>query len=164
MCNLNALQQNIAGITKDGYDIAIFLADTMRGETPGVKVCHRMEAAKHLIKYGFTDTDCNNIPALPQGEGSVEGAKAPSPSTGEGWDGGEDSPPSMSAPVTHIDILNYEIAHLVRHESADGHTIVNCERRRHNIPRRRLDSLNVVSLCSINVRVSGQHKCPQLGS
>ena len=56
MCNLNALQQNIAGITKDGYDIAIFLADTMRGETPGVKVCHRMEAAKHLIRYGFTDT------------------------------------------------------------------------------------------------------------
>ena len=58
MCNLTALQQNIAGITKDGYDIAIFLADTMRGETPGVKVCHRMEAAKHLIRYGFTDTDC----------------------------------------------------------------------------------------------------------
>ena len=125
MCNLTALQQNIAGITKDGYDIALFLADTMRGETPGVKVCHRMEAAKHLIKYGFTDTDCNNIPALPQGEGSAEGTKAPSPSTGEGWDGGEDSPPSMSVPVTHLDILNYEIAHLVRHESADGHTIVN---------------------------------------
>ena len=58
MCNQTALQQNIAGITKDGYDIALFLADTMRGETPGVKVCHRMDAAKHLIKYGFTDTDC----------------------------------------------------------------------------------------------------------
>ena len=125
MCNQTALQQNIAGITKDGYDIAIFLADTMRGETPGVKVCHRMEAAKHLIKYGFTDTDCNNIPTLPQGEGRGEGTKAPSPSTGEGWDGGEDSPPSMSAPVTHLDILHYQIAHLVRHETADGHTIVN---------------------------------------
>ena len=124
MCNLNALQQNIAGITKDGYDIAIFLADTMRGETPGVKVCHRMEAAKHLIRYGFTDTDCNNIPTLPEGVGSAEGAKAPSPSTGEGWDGGEDSPPSMSAPVTHLDILNYQIAHLIRHETAEGHTVV----------------------------------------
>ena len=125
MCNQTALQQNIAGITKDGYDIALFLADTMRGETPGVKVCHRMEAAKHLIRYGFTDTDCNNIPTLPQGEGKGEGTKAPSPSTGEGWDGGEDSSPSMSVPVTYLDILNYEIAHLVRHESADGHTIVN---------------------------------------
>ena len=125
MCNQNALQQNIAGITKDGYDIALFLANTMRGETPGVKVCHRMEAAKHLIRYGFTDTDCNNIPTLPQGEGRGEGTKAPSPSTGEGWDGGEDSPPSMSAPVTHLDILNYQIAHLIRHETAEGHTVVN---------------------------------------
>ena len=31
----------------------------------------------------------------------------------------------MSAPVTHLDILNYEIAHLIRHETAEGHTIVN---------------------------------------
>ena len=84
-----------------------------------------MEATKHLIKYGFPDTECNNIPTLPQGEGRGDGTKAPSPSMGEGWDGREDSPPSMSAPVTHLDILNYEIAHLVRHESADGHTIVN---------------------------------------
>ena len=114
MCNQTALQQNIAGITKDGYDIAIFLADTMRGETPGVKVCHRMEAAKHLIRYGFTDTDCNNIPTLPQGEGRGEGDEKPA-----------SSPPSMSAPVTHLDIINYQIAHLIRHETADGHTVVN---------------------------------------
>ena len=113
MCNETALQQNIAGITKDGYDIAIFLADTMRGETPGVKVCHRMEAAKHLIRYGFTDADCNNIPAIPQGEGRGEGdEKSPSPL------------PSMSVPVTHLDILNYQIAHLIRHETAEGHTLV----------------------------------------
>ena len=114
MCNQTTLQQNIAGITKDGFDIAIFLADTMRGETPGVKVCHRMEAAKHLIRYGFTDTDCNNIPTLPQREGKGEGdEKSPS------------SPPSMSVPVTHLDILNYQIAHLIRHETAEGHTLVN---------------------------------------
>ena len=71
MCNQTALQQNIAGITKDGYDIAIFLADTMRGETPGVKVCHRMEAAKHLIKYGFTGTRMqpNKVRLSPKGEG-----------------------------------------------------------------------------------------------
>ena len=31
----------------------------------------------------------------------------------------------MQSPVTHLDILNYEIAHLIRHETADGHTIVN---------------------------------------
>ena len=55
---------------------------------------------------------------------------------GEGWDGGEvsvrnepvelpTSSPSVSAPVTHLDILNYQIAHLIRHETAEGHTIVN---------------------------------------
>ena len=31
----------------------------------------------------------------------------------------------MSAPVTHLDILNYEIAHLIRHGTAEGHTLVN---------------------------------------
>ena len=123
MCKLTELQQSIYSITKDGYDIAAFLADTMRGETPGVKVCHRMEAAKHLIRYGFPDTDCNNIPTLPQGEGRGEGTKAPSPSTGEGWDGGEISSAS-SAPITHLDIINYQIAHLIRHETAEGHTVV----------------------------------------
>ena len=127
MCNLTALQQNIAGITKGGYDIAIFLADTMRGETPGVKVCHRMEAAKHLIRYGFTDTEpTEKSPLSPRERARVrETENTPSPSMSEGSDGGEDSPPSMSVPVTHLDILNYEIAHLTRHETADGHTIVN---------------------------------------
>ena len=113
MCKLTELQHNIHSITKDGYDIAAFLADTMRGETPGVKVNHRMDAAKQLIKYGFTDINCDNIPPLPQGEGRGEGdEKSPS------------SAPSVSAPVTHLDIINYQIAHLIRHETAEGHTLV----------------------------------------
>ena len=122
MCKLTELQHNIHSITKDGYDIAAFLADTMRGETPGVKVCHRMEAAKHLIRYGFTDTDCET-PTI-RSEAAEGRANTPSPSTGEGWDGGEDSPSANPVQVTHLDILNYEIAHLIRHETADGHTLV----------------------------------------
>ena len=114
MCIPTKLQQNIVSLTKDGHAIAKFLVSTMQGETPGVKVCHRMEATKHLIKYGFPDTDCDNIPSLTHGEGRDEGdEKSPS------------SPPSMSVPVTHLDILNYQIAHLIRHETAEGHTIVN---------------------------------------
>ena len=31
---------------------------------------------------------------------------------------------SLSAPVTHLDIINYQIAHLIRHETAEGHTLV----------------------------------------
>ena len=129
MCIPTKLQQNIVSLTKDGHAIAQFLVNTMQGETPGVKVCHRMEATKHLIKYGFPDAECETTSDRhsragwnPEGQG--EGTNTPSPSTGEGWDGGEDSPSSMSAPVTHLDIVNYEIAHLIRHETAEGHTVV----------------------------------------
>ena len=129
MCKLTELQQKIYSTTKDGYDIAAFLADTMRGETPGVKVCHRMEAAKHLIKYGFPDAECEtNSDRLSRAGGNPErqgeGTNTPSPLTGEVWDGGEDSSSSMSAPVTHLDIINYQIAHLIRHETSEGHTLV----------------------------------------
>ena len=131
MCIPTRLQQNIISFTRDGERIARFLTETMQGETPGVKVNHRLEAAKHLIKYGFPNADCHNNPSLPQDEDT----KAPSPIKGEGWDGGEvsvrnepvelpTSSPSVSAPVTHLDILNYQIAHLIRHETAEGHTLV----------------------------------------
>ena len=30
----------------------------------------------------------------------------------------------MSVSVTHLDIINYQIAHLIRHETAEGHTLV----------------------------------------
>ena len=114
MCKQTELQQNIHSITKDGYDIAAFLADTMRGETPGVKVCHRMEAAKHLIRYGFTDTDCETTSDRHSRENGNPAGQ------------GEGTPPSAKpVQVTHLDILNYQIAHLIRHETAEGHTVVN---------------------------------------
>ena len=129
MCKQTELQQNIHSITKDGYDIAAFLANTMHGKTPGVKVCHRMEAAKHLFRYGFTDADCETTSdrlsragGNPEGQG--KGTKTPSPSMAEGWDGGDESSSSVSVSVTHLDILNYQIAHLIRHETAEGHTVV----------------------------------------
>ena len=130
MCIPTKLQQNIISFTKDGERIARFLTETMQGETPGVKVNHRLEAAKHLIRYGFPNADCETTSdrlsragGNPEGQG--EGTKTPSPSMAEGWDGREDSSPSVSAPVTHLDILNYQIAHLIRHETAEGHTVVN---------------------------------------
>ena len=128
MCKLTKLQHNIHSITKDGYDIAAFLADTMRGETPGVKVCHRMEAAKHLIKYGFPDTDCETTSdrlsragGNPEGQGGDETSVQSPLSPGERARArGEE----IAAPVTHLDILNYQIAHLIRHETAEGQTLV----------------------------------------
>ena len=48
--------------------------------------------------------------------------RVPSPSTGEGWDGGEQDK-NLHHPVTYLGILNYDIAHLIRQETAEGHTI-----------------------------------------
>ena len=122
MCIPTKLQQNIIDRTNEGDTIAAFLVDTMQGQHTDAKFCHRLEAAKHLIKYGFPD-EARHQGQFDLNKSKVENAdkKTPSPSTGEGWDGG-DNPPQ---PVTHLDILNYEIAHLIRHETAEGHTIVN---------------------------------------
>ena len=123
MCIPDTLQQNILTSTKGGEDIAAFLVDTMQGQYTDAKFNHRLEAAKHLIRYGFTDTDCDASTVHPE---SVERrAKAPSPSTGEGWDGGDSPTHPVNPVVSYLDILNYEIAHLTRHETAEGHTIVN---------------------------------------
>ena len=121
MCIPTKLQQNIIDRTREGDSIAAFLVDTMQGQHTDAKFNHRLEAAKHLIKYGFTNAECDT-PTV-HSEPTEGRAKAPSPSTGEGWDGGEISSAS-SAPVTHLDIINYQIAHLIRHETAEGHTVV----------------------------------------
>ena len=129
MCIPTKLQQKIIDRTDEGDTIAAFLVDTMRGKTPGVKVCHRMDAAKQLIKYGFPDTDCettsdrlSSAGGNPEGQGGDETpAQSPlSPGERARVRGKE-----IAKPISHLDILNYEIAHLVRHETAEGHTIVN---------------------------------------
>ena len=129
MCITTKLQQNIIDRTREGDKIAAFLVDTMQGETPGTKVNHRLEAAKHLIKYGFPDAECDTISARlsraggnPEGQGGDETAvQSPlSPRERARVRGQE-----IAKPITHLDILNYQIAHLIRHETAEGHTVVN---------------------------------------
>ena len=100
-----------------------------KAKHPASKSVIEWKQQKHLIKYGFPDAECETTSdrlsragGNPEGQG--ERTNTPSPSIREGWDGGEDSPSSMSAPVTHLDILNYQIAHLIRHETAEGHTLV----------------------------------------
>ncbi len=117
MCIQNTLQQHILDITNDGKEVANFLYATMHGQNPNAKFHHQMEAAKHLTKLALHTT--------------------PSPSTGEGWDGGEnhqtadnaepqdENPvhPVKSAPVTDLDIINYKVARLIREETNDGYFI-----------------------------------------
>ena len=122
MCLPTKLQQNIIDRTREGDTIAAFLVSTMQGETQGVKVNHRLEAAKHLIRYGFPD-DARHQNQFDLNESKVENTSktTPSPSIEKGWDEGD----NPVHPVSYLDILNYQIAHLIRHETADGHTVVN---------------------------------------
>ena len=128
MCIPTKLQQNIISFTKDGEHIARFLVDTMQGQHTDAKFNHRLEAAKHLIKFGFRDTDCettsdrlSRVGGNPEGQGEDETPVQSPLSLGErARVRGEE----IAAPVTHIDIINYEIAHLIRHETAEGHTVV----------------------------------------
>ena len=139
MCITTKLQQKIISFTKDGEHVARFLTETMQGRHTDAKFNHRLEAAKHLIKYGFTDTQCDNAPVRPEPvEELVESPNQSPLSPGERVRvrGNEESPPptsekdplalslSKGKTVSHLDILNYQIAHLIRHETADGHTLV----------------------------------------
>ena len=129
MCIPTKLQQNIISFTKDGEHIARFLVDTMQGQHTDAKFNHRLEAAKHLIKFGFRDTDCettsdrlSRVGGNPEGQGEDETPVQSPLSPGErARVRGEE----IAKPVTHLDIINYEIAHLIRHETAEGHTLVN---------------------------------------
>ena len=139
MCITTKLQQNIIDRTREGDTIAKFLVGTMQGQYTDAKFNHRMDAAKHLIKYGFPDTDCEttsdrfsraggNPVGEEQGgdETPVQSPLSPGervgacPELAEGVRGTE-----IAAPVTYLNILNYQIAHLIRHETAEGHTVVN---------------------------------------
>ena len=73
MCNLNALQQKIFDRTKEGDMIAKFLVDTMQGQHTDAKFNHRMDAAKHLFKYGFTDTQTDTSIRHSREGGNPEG-------------------------------------------------------------------------------------------
>ena len=128
MCKLTELQHNIHSITQDGDAIAKFLVDTMQGQHTDAKFNHRLEAAKHLIKYGFNDTDCETTSdRLSRAGGNPEeqgGDETPVQSPLSPGERARVRGKEIAAPVTHLDIINYQIAHLIRHETAEGHTLV----------------------------------------
>ena len=108
-----SIKGSIKSLTKDGHTVAQFLVKTMEGQTDGVKVHHRLDAAKQLIKYGFSEEDSDFWGLLPTPEELAAKNKNK-----------ETKHDPAARPVTHLDIINYEIAHLIRHETAEGHTVV----------------------------------------
>ena len=147
MCITNALQQKIRKHTENGDLIAQFLADTIRGEYPDAKYHHKLEAAKLLSRYDSPDDSirhsCGSRNPAGQGEGHGEGnsqfwgliptpeelaakkedQQSPLSPRERARVRGEENPYHPENHVTHLDILNYEIAHLIRQETAEGHTI-----------------------------------------
>ena len=79
MCIKTPLQQKIIDRTNDGDQIAAFLVDTMNGQTPGVKVCHRMDAAKQLTKYGFPNEQATILIVIPAQAGIQRSRAATKP-------------------------------------------------------------------------------------
>ena len=133
MCITNALQQKIRKHTDNGDLIAQFLADTIRGEYPDAKFHHKLEAMKYLVRYG-TIGDGHSQDEHSQFWGLIptpeELAESHSRHSCEGRNpegqGGETDNSELTtenSTVTYLDILNYDIAHLIRQETAEGHTI-----------------------------------------
>ena len=133
MCNQNALQRHIAKFTNDGEEIARFLTETLQGKHSDAKYHHKLEAAKLLERYGTTDDDQSHeetsqfwglIPTPEELAASPSrhscGGRSPE---GQGGETDNSELTTENSPVTHLDILNYDIAHLIRQETAEGHTI-----------------------------------------
>ena len=114
MCTQNPLQQHIRRLTNDGELIARFLTDTVQGKTPGAKACHQMDAIKCLVRFGIDDRhesdDAQFWGMLPTPEELA--AKK------------QDEPEQPESEITYLDILNYDLAQLIRSETEEGHTIV----------------------------------------
>ncbi len=124
MCIRNAIQRTIHKHTQNGDLIAQFLVSTMQGETPGAKVCHRLDATKQLIKYGF-----ENPEDAAQNESATHDMLIPTPEelALENPAQNETNPArgKPAEPPNYLDIINYHIARHIRQETADGYTIVN---------------------------------------
>ena len=118
MCIQNALQQHILDITNDGKEIADFFYATMRGATPNAKIHHQFQAAIQLRKLGLPTDDISVRPEPVEGlvEGHIE----------------DDQPTENSELITdnsqlitESDIINYEVAALIREETNDGYFIAD---------------------------------------
>ena len=131
MCIQSKLQQKIAEATNDGETIAYYLADTLQGNAPDIKTCHKMDAAKLLTKYGFPAAASDNV------------VEFPSPSMEEGSDEHEEryeqdehdekSRQPKSEPTLY-DIVTYPVARYIREATDDGATLIDalCDVMRDN--------------------------------
>ena len=149
MCDINTLQQKIADLTDNGEIVIRFLAETVQGKTPAVQPCHRLEATSQLIRLGYPDRHSHRDdnpsltrhsresgnPEARDEESSlssdntarpepVEGPTADRHSRASGNPVAQTADDNPTHSITYLDILNFNLAQLIRSETADGHTIV----------------------------------------
>ena len=131
MCIKSKLQQHIRNLTGDGEVVARFLLDTVQGEHPDAKYHHKLEAAKLLARYGSDQPESEESQfwgLIPTPEELAtakhqEDEQSPLSPRERVRVRGQENPPHPVHPVSYADILNYDIAHLIRQETAEGHTI-----------------------------------------
>ena len=147
MCITTKLQQNIVrphqGNATRHRKAFLFRHNARRNARCQSLPPHGCSKAPHQVRLPATH-DCDNAPVRPEPvEELVESPNRRRESPGERVRArtkppfksplsptSEKDPLALSlkkrlqAPVTHIDILNYQIAHLIRHETAEGHTVV----------------------------------------
>ncbi len=135
MCIQNKLQHKIAILTNDGEDILRFLAQTMRGETPGAKACHRLEASRQLNRLNaLNDHAADNTPSLSMGEGWGGGESPHDPVRPELVEGQDhtdtDEPHTDNSKLTPTlyDIVAYPIARYIRNRTNEGETLIEALR------------------------------------
>ncbi len=122
MCIKSNLQRHIRNLTKDGEVVARFLVDTVQGKHKDAKYHHKLEAAKLLERYGSSEDDGPQFWGLiPTPEELAQ--RQDSQTENSELNTHNSQLNTHNSPVTHLDILNYEIAHLIRQETAEGHTI-----------------------------------------
>ena len=121
------LAGSIKSLTNDGHTIAQFLVNTMEGQTEGVKVHHRLDAAKQLCRYGFSEDDSQfwGLVPTPEELAASRHSRVQNPPLFQGEGCAEGKYPTYPVhPVSYLDILNYDIARQIRDETGDGHLIV----------------------------------------
>ena len=145
-----SLKQAVIEQTDNGKRIIRSVTSIMEGDAPNCTPWHQLEAAKLLRKLGLGNavnikpprsqaeetinpslSTADLKPPLPQGEGWGEGPQRfPSPSTGEGQDGGEDnqnlSCPSCSSMSVNPDRTKFtnKLIRQIRVETYEGASIV----------------------------------------
>ena len=117
--------------TDDGARIIDFFIDVMEGRIEGAELCHRIDAAKQLVKYGSEDAarfiaryrgvPCGHATRRRPGQddtcSGVEGSPAAEPLNAP--------PPFTEDLLTVLSAVDEDLmARLVRFQTADGDTII----------------------------------------